>query len=295
LPGNQAEKKIALKARRSYNNGVPTPFYHLSIAENLIKHPALQESLHGLLETHPGPFLLGNTAPDVQVISGQERQATHFFKLPIHTESQPPWEAMLAIHANLANPRLLPGAQAAFIAGYLCHLQADWIWISEIYLPAFGPNRTWGTFRNRLYYHNVLRAYLDAQVLPALSPVTPQRLGDSQPDHWLPFVADQYLRMWRDYLARQLTPGASIETIDVFAARQGISPTEFQELLDSEERMQQEIFVHLPRGVLSAYCERVIEAGAHLLTSYFGQSRRQTINKNSKTLHQPNIIQGGGH
>jgi len=283
-----------LKARRSYNNGVPTPFYHLSLAESLIGHPALSDPLNALLETHPGPFLLGNTAPDVQVISGQERQATHFFKFPIKIESQPPWEAMLATYANLAHPRLLPGAQAAFIAGYLCHLHADWMWISEIYLPAFGPNCTWGTFHNRLYLHNVLRAYLDAQVLPALSPDTPQYLGDSQPDQWLPFVKDQNLRVWRDYLARQLAPGADIETIEVFAARQGISPTEFQNLLDSEERMEQEIFIHLPRGVLSAYRERVVDASFHLLTSYLGQSRRQTINKNYKTLRQPNIIQGGG-
>lgn len=284
-----------MKARRSYNNDVPTPFYHLSIAESLIKHSALPDPLHRLLESNPGPFLLGNTAPDVQVISGQERQATHFFKFPIQTESQPPWEAMLAAHTNLAHPGLLPGAKAAFIAGYLCHLQADWMWISEIYLPAFGPSRTWGTFHNRLYLHNVLRAYLDSQVLTALSPATPQHLGDSQPDQWLPFVKDRYLRVWRDYLARQLAPGAVIETIEVFAARQGISPAEFHHLLDSEERMEQEIFVHLPRGVLSAYRERVIDASFQLLTSYLGQSRRQNIHKNSKPLGKLNIIQGGGH
>jgi hypothetical protein len=142
--------------------------------------------------------------------------------------------------------------------------------------------------------HNVLRAYLDAQVLPTLSPATPKHLGDSQPDQWLPFVKDQYLRMWRDYLARQLAPGAAIETIEVFASRQGISPTEFQNLLDSEDRMEQEIFIHLPSGVLSAYRERVVDAGIHLLISYLSQFWRQTINKNSKTLRQPNMIQGGG-
>lgn len=273
---------------------MPTPFYHLSIAESLIKHPALPDPVQRLLETYPGPFLLGNTAPDVQVVSGQERQATHFFKFPIQIESQPPWEIMLAMHTSLAQPRLLPGAQAAFIAGYLCHLQADWMWILEIYLPAFGPAHTWGSFHNRLYLHNVLRAYLDAEVLPALSPATSQHLENSQPDHWLPFVKDGHLKAWRDYLTRQLVPGAVIETIDVFAARQGISPTEFKNLLDSEERMEQEIFIHLPRGVLSAYRERAIEAGHQLLTTFLGQSRRQPIFEDAKLSRQPNILTGDG-
>jgi hypothetical protein len=200
---------------------------------------------------------------------------------------------MLAAYADLAYPHLLTDAQAAFIAGYLCHLQADWMWICEIYLPAFGPSRTWGTFNNRLYLHNVLRAYLDAQFIPSLTPTTSKRLEDTQPDHWLPFVNDHHLITWRDYLARQLAPGAVIETIDVFAARQGISSTEFQELLDSEERMEQEIFTHLPGGALSAYRERVIDTGFGLLTTYLGRSHRQTIKRNSRTFHQPNINQGG--
>jgi hypothetical protein len=294
LPEILTEKKIAWSARRSYNNGVPTPFYHLSIAESLSKHPALPGPVQRLLENYPGPFLLGNTAPDVQVISGQERQATHFFRFPIQIDSQSPWEAMLALHTSLAQPRLLPDAQAAFIAGYLCHLQADWMWICEIYLPAFGPTHTWGTFHNRLYLHNVLRAYLDAGVLPSLSQATPQHLENSQPDHWLPFVKDGHLKAWRDYLARQLAPGAMIETIEVFAARQGISPIEFKNFLDSEERMEKEIFIHLPRGVLSAYHERAIEAGIQLLTTYLGQSQIQSIPKDAKTSRQPNILQGGG-
>jgi hypothetical protein len=165
-----------------------------------------------------------------------------------------------------------------------CHFAADWMWISGSVCQHSDRGEpepsTTGSIYN-IYVPIWIRFSLRSPSLAS---------WNSQPDHWLPFVKDHYLRVWRDYLARQLAPGAVIETIEVFAARQGISPTEFQELLESEERMEQEIFIHLPRGVLSAYRERVVDASFQLLTSYLGQSRRQTIHKNSKAM-EADIIQ----
>ena len=248
---------------------MPTPFYHLSLAEEILAETsALPEPTHALLAEHRADFLLGNTAPDVQVISGQPRKATHFFTLPLRLNEQVPWVQMLAVHPVLACFRQLPEAQAAFIAGYLCHLQADYDWVRDIFVPVFGQKSGWESFSRRLYLHNVLRAYLDREILPGLADGTCSHLSTAAPDGWLPFVRDSELYQWRDFLTDQLKPGAQVQTVEVFAARQGISPDEYYSLLNSHERMDQEVFSHLPRQQLGAYHQHILEENLSLLASY---------------------------
>lgn len=217
-------------------------------------------------------FLLGNTAPDVQVISGQNRSDTHFFDLPIQPGDAPPWEKMLVRYPILGQPKQLDPPQAAFIAGYICHLKADWDWVLKIFIPVFGLKCTWGTFRQRLYYHNVLRAYMDQRVLPGLRGPMEGCLGSVDPDGWLPFVASRHLRTWRDLLTPQLHPGAAEQTVEVFATRQGIPSAEYYALLNSETRMHTEIFAHIPLEQIEDYRQHLLAKSAHLVKSYLDRS-----------------------
>ena len=247
---------------------MPTPFYHLSLAEELLSHPCLPEKIRLFLQDSRCGFLFGNTAPDVQVVSGQSRQRTHFFNLPIQTGDRPAWELLLSDYPHLAMARQLPATQAAFLAGYLCHLQADWLWVKDIFAPVFGPRGSWGTFHQRLYYHNVLRAYLDLHILPELSSGMDACLGQVEPDGWLPFVQDRHLVEWRDLLFPQLHSGAAPQTVEVFSSRQGISAPEYYALLESEDRMQKEVFEHLPLRLVHSYRQRVLDDNIHLLSDY---------------------------
>jgi hypothetical protein len=256
---------------------MPTPFYHLSLAEDLLHHPALPEQVCQFLDASRCVFLFGNTAPDVQVVSGQPRQLTHFFNLPIQADDPPAWELFLSDHPNLADARQLPSPQAIFLAGYLCHLQADWMWVKEIFAPAFGPHCSWGTFSERLYLHNILRAYLDKQILPELRPGMDACLSQVEPESWLPFVEDHHLIEWRNLLFPQLQPDATTQTVEVFSSRQGISAPEFYALLGSEERMQLEVFEHLPLRQVWDYHQRVLDENSRLLSDYL-----------AFTLHQVN-------
>jgi len=255
-----------------YNFHVPTPFYHLSLAEELINHPSLPEKIRHFLQGNRCGFFFGNTAPDVQVVSGQPRQATHFFNLPIQTGDRPAWELLLTDYPLLAQTRQLPATQVAFLAGYLCHLQADWLWVKDIFTPVFGPRCSWETFRQRLYYHNVLRAYLDQHILPELSPGMDACLGQVEPDGWLPFVQDRHLAEWRDLLFPQLHGGATPQTVEVFSSRQGISASEYYALLESEDRMQKEVFEHLPVRLIQSYRQRVVDKSLLLLSDYLAFS-----------------------
>ena len=244
---------------------MPTPFYHLELAEALLLHPALKNATGELLQRERAAFMLGSTAPDVQTISRQERHATHFYILPINKNAPLPWEVMLETYPVFNPVSKLPAAQAAFAAGYLCHLQADWLWLNDIFIPIFGPDCTWGNLRQRLYLHDVLRAYFDQIILAALPSDISDRLAQAIPDRWLPFVEDRFLYQWRDFLVKQLTPGASIQTVEVFAARQGIDPAEFYSLLHSQERMEQEVFSLVSRQQIYHYREQTLAAHLQFL------------------------------
>jgi hypothetical protein len=253
---------------RRYNFRVPTPFFHLNLGQELLKHPDLPDGIRQYLQAARCEFLLGNSAPDVQVISGQTRENTHFFRIPTQPGDQPAWEVLLAQYPNLATAEGLPSPQAAFIAGYLCHLQADWRWIKQIYAPVFGPGCTWGTFNERLYYHNVLRAYLDQKILPSLEAGMDVCLHQVKVDGWLPFVESHCLNEWRDFLVTQLRPGALTKTVEVFSLRQGISAPEYYALLGSEERMQGEVFGHVSLAQVEDYQQSVLEDNVGLLSDY---------------------------
>lgn len=175
---------------------------------------------------------------------------------------------MLRENPGLNRPADLSPANAAFIAGYLCHLQADWIWVLDIFQPGFGPDQTWETFTKRLYLHNVLRSYLDVKVLENLPSDVAAQLRLTQPDQWLPFVQDKLLINWRDFLWTQLQPGESTKTVEVFASRQGVDPEEFHSLLRSEEQMEVNIFKHITPQQLDIYRMRLIDQNVDLLEDY---------------------------
>jgi hypothetical protein len=251
---------------------MPTPFYHLRLAEDLINHPAIPDSTRVFLLSWSYEFMLGCIAPDVQVVSGQAREDTHFFSLPIQSGDQPAWRNMLEEYPQFAEGDKLRQDQAAFLAGYLCHLQADWIWVRNIFLPIFGPQCSWSSFAERLYYHNVLRAYLDLQIQPRLPASLASGLGKVSPDHWLPFIQDQHLEEWRDFVCPQLRKGAAIQSVEVFSSRQGISPPEYYALLESRERMKEEIFSHIALEQLEAYNQAVLRDNLQLMSGYLASS-----------------------
>ena len=176
---------------------------------------------------------------------------------------------MFCHYPNLAQAdKLLPG-QAAFIAGYICHLQADVIWIRELFVPYFLPLLAKLRRKQVGYLHNVLRSYLDERILNALQHDVGQCLMNVQPEDWLPFVDGRYLIEWRNFIAGQLMPGAKVQTVEVFAERMNMPVDALLDLLHSESRMESEIFSFIPFRVLVEYRERLVAANVELLREYF--------------------------
>jgi hypothetical protein len=251
---------------------MPTPFYHLRLADDLINHSGMLESTREVLLTWRYEFMLGTISPDVQVLSGQPREETHFFDLPLRPDAPQAWLNMLRSYPRLAEIHKLGPMQVAFLAGYLCHLQADWYWVKDIFLPIFGPRCSWASFSRRLHYHNILRAYLDLQIQPGLPAGLDSGISQVNPVNWLPFTPDRYLKEWRDFVAPQLRSGAAIHTVDVFSSRQGIAPPEYYAVLDSDERMQEEIFSHISITQVQDYHQKILDLNLQLLSDYLALS-----------------------
>jgi len=248
---------------------MPTPIQHLVLAEDIMTNSALPPAARELLTSQRGAFLFGTIAPDVQSVSGQQREATHFFTLP-PTDTRPAHEVMLAEHTALALARRLSPTQAAFIAGYLSHLELDELWIAHVFGPCFGQGAEWGTFRERLLTHNVLRTWLDRRDGVRLKCDVSDALAHAEPREWLPFVADHHLRAWRDEIAAQLAPGAPIHTLEVFAARLKVSPAEFRHVLDSPQEMQKQVFIHLRPGCVEQFYADALSKSVRLIKEYMG-------------------------
>ncbi len=249
---------------------MPTPFYHLVVAEEVLVHPGLDAEVRERLQGARGAFLFGNTAPDVQTVSGQPREATHFFPVP-PDPNHPAIPTLFAAHPELARPRALDAARAAFVAGYLAHLRLDELWIAEIFAPYFGREAAWGRdFRERLLLHNVVRTHLDQQDVPRLRGWASSQMRTARPRHWLPFTSDEHLVTWRDLLADQLAPDAPVRTVAIFAERMHVPPQVIEDLL-LPEQLAERIWSHLPEERLRAFRAQGVEETVALLQRYFGE------------------------
>jgi hypothetical protein len=248
---------------------VPTPFYHLDLAQSVLMDDDLPTEIRKLLYSNKPAFFMGNIAPDVQVISGRQRIDTHFYQLPIHTNELKPWERLFQEYPDLANVAGLPTRKAVFLGGYCSHLLADWLWAIEVFEPVFGMDSAWRTFEERLYLHNVLRSHMDLQIYPRLNGTIYSALERAVFNHCLTFAEDQHLETWKKMLTGQLGPGGEIQTVNFFSNRQGISAAAFYDLLHSEESMELEIFTHLPRQHLDTFRKNLIRDNINLYQHLF--------------------------
>ena len=250
---------------------MPTPINHLVIAQEMVKDDHLSPPARRLIESAWGAFLLGNTAPDVQTVTRQPRDETHFYHIP-PTDETPPYWRMLSAHPELAHAEQLAVEQAVFLAGYLAHLLADEMWWRKLFDPVFGEHAGWGTWRERLFLYNVLRTFLDRQDQGKLDAGVGPALATVEPHGWLPFTNGDGLRLWRDILARQLEPGQEIRTAEVFAARMQLPARAIETALRSPQKMAL-IFSHAPPERMESHRADVVRRSVALVNQYLGGSR----------------------
>ncbi len=216
---------------------MPTPFQHLIYAKDVLEDPTLPEAIRRQLEAEESAYLLGSTAVDVQAITGQSRRETHFYTLPA-TPHLRAGKVMRERYPQLSNPYCLSPDQAAFISGYLVHLAWDEDWAWDVFSPYYLEGSWWPDRLTRSVHHNALRVVLDRHALQTLRnwPGIADLLKRAEPHHWLPFVPDEALRRWRDWIVEQLEDPDRIQTVRVFAERMGVTPEHLEEVARQIEK-----------------------------------------------------------
>ena len=213
--------------------------------------------------------MLGHTAPDVKTVSGHKREESHFYTIP-RTSDRPAYLILFDTHPALARADALSPARAAFVAGYVAHLLLDELWLDDVFQRYFLQD--WGPLKERLFLHNVLRTWVDLRDQARLNGTAAQTLQQAHPHDWLPFVDDEHLRRWRDWLVAQLDTGHRMETAKVLADRMGVPAAEVEAIVQSPERMERRVFRHFPRSAMEAFWETGYRQSLTLVDWYIGRS-----------------------
>lgn len=244
---------------------MPTPATHLASAQAMLHRGTLRTAARELLSRHTGPFVLGHTAPDVTTISGQRREASHFYSIP-RTSNRPAYQVLLDTHPALVDVTRLSPAQAAFVAGYIAHLLLDELWLVDVFQPCF--LQEWGPLAERMFLHNVLRTWVDGDDQARLNDTVSQALQQAEPDNWVSFIEDGHLRLWRDWLVEQLAPDHKMETAEVLASRVGVPAEEMETVAQSPEQMENRVFCHFSRSALRRFREKGQRDSTELVNWY---------------------------
>jgi hypothetical protein len=258
---------------------VPTPFQHLVYADRVLNHPDVPMQLRELLTQELGAFLLGTTAGDVQVMTGQRREETHFYRLSDGRDAAPV-DKMLSVYPELAHAGTLSSAHAAFITGYLVHLAWDELWAWDVFVPFYRDARQWldatGARDRALFvHHNALRVWLDRTAYADLqgNMAIPDLLEATVSDHWLPFAPDWALNQWRDWLVEQLRDSTLIQTAEVFAERLQVPLVYLEDIVDE---MASGAYRTVPgiEAALAAYEAAALTASVRTVLQYWGIEHR---------------------
>jgi hypothetical protein len=176
---------------------MPHLVFHMSIARELagtLKSP--------IIDSERGAYYMGATGPDMHVLDGSRRRATHFFDLGC-IEEQDCVGAFFESYPELRDAKALSPRTAAFVAGYLSHLVVDELWITDVYRPFFGSQSSLGGDAQANVIDRVLQYDMDLERQrdrEATAEIRAALLADPV-DVEAGFVDNAALRRWRDVAA----------------------------------------------------------------------------------------------
>jgi len=230
---------------------MPTPFTHLEIAQRLLIDGQIPQAIREELDAHRPAYLLGSIAADGRVNTTIGREVTHFYQYDIPIIEHP-WIVMLETHPALkiAND----AAHRAFIAGYVAHLAADEYWSLHMMRPYFGDDSRWTnvTRQMRFLALHLILIHMDERDCPVLQHWQAAQLAAAHPQKWLPFLGDEILVEWRNFVAEQIVvDGCGSQTLVVFGERLGMTAEELRAYSGDPEMMNQHLWRHVPKQMLA--------------------------------------------
>ncbi len=223
---------------------MPTPFTHLETAQRYLVDEQLSPETRALLNAERSAFLLGSIAADARVGAGVSRETTHFYAYDQPIEERP-WRVMMQRYPVLHMAH--SPAQRAFLAGYVAHISIDEYWTLNM-VRLYFVKREWNTTSRdfRFLMLHIILSYMDERDLPQLESWQHATLCAAEPAEWLPFMSDETLIGWRNFIGKQIGPGGESRTLALFGERIGKHPEELRTILDSPEQMDSGLWANVP-------------------------------------------------
>ena len=189
---------------------------------NLAAHIDLaQESAERLREPvvleHLGHFLLGSTSPDIRAITKRSREEYHFAPLDFDRVGAGV-RGLFEAHPCLRNGAGHGGPTRAFVAGYITHLVADEVWITDMYRPHFGNRAVFADEAAANVMDRAMQMEMDRRSWPALESARSTMAGAAEGVD-VGFIDQPTLEKWLDWVFTVADRGFSWDRLRFMANR----------------------------------------------------------------------------
>lgn len=250
---------------------MPPVCLHLGIAKEV-----MERLHHPVALRNQGSFLLGSTAPDMQIITSATREETHFFDLADDSYGSS-IEGFFNKYPRLCEVAKLNSPTKAFVCGYLSHLVTDEVWICEIYRPFFGEGSSLAGDPLANVLDRALQFELDRRERADQGEVLELQalLADSDSGVDVGFVDAATLRRWREFVSTAVGREPSWDRFPIFAQRflvpeQKVDPEHLEVFLVSVRSKVDGIIEHVSARQLAVFREKSIADSVRVAGEYLG-------------------------
>lgn len=238
---------------------MPPLYFHLAVANEAAKR--IESTV---VKNNVSSYLLGATLPDIHLITDGRREMTHFFSL----NKTPPFDSIRSLfmaHPELIKNSHLDDSSRVSLAGYLSHLITDEVWITDIYLPYFGPDSPLSSdpmanILDRAFQYELdCQERLNKKAMDEIKPRICERL-----DIKVSFIDPANLMQWQDFICHLTERVPSWEGFVSYAERfllplNKVSREPLQDFLKEFPSMRERVCNLVPGEKMLEMREKVIE------------------------------------
>lgn len=251
---------------------MPPLCLHLSIvkeAAELLQNPILDQNMGG--------YAFGATLPDVHIITGLDREETHFFDLS-KEDYKSGTKTIFKAHPNLAQTETLDDSTKSVVAGYLSHLITDEIWILEIYRPFFSGSSPLRENAMANMFDKLVQYELDRREREdraAMETIRTSVFG-WEPGDDIDFIDKPALIEWRDFVCSAATREPNLALFPFFAKRfllprLEVDPEKLEQFFSSIQANLEWVIQYVTPERLIAFREKSVSQSVVLAKEYLGE------------------------
>lgn len=214
-----------------------------------------------------GAALIGSTAPDRRVMTGQDRSETHYFELTKDSIGDG-LKNMRYQYPNLFSLAKEKGSSSqAFLLGYVSHLVADETWIVDVYRKYFEEDRYFGKNPLKNIIDRALQYSIERDI----------RRDQQVVDFWRQsilnsrlilidneFMSIEVMEQWKQFVLDRITTWAAEwdefpRLVQRFMDEIDVDDATLQQNLSNPQLMLDEIETVLPTSLVTEYRNNVKE------------------------------------